>query len=71
VFGYQQASSTYVLGAPSSFATKTLAGAAAFTGFASSTNTMVLSLTKSAGTTGATSGLGQATHCIVQFILSK
>ena len=71
VFGFQQATSRYVLGNALGLPEKVLSGASAFSSFSAATNTMILGLTKNPSTTGATSGLGQVTHCIVQFILSK
>ena len=75
VYGYQRASNVYVSRAlASDFTTRTLAGGGssgsptAFSAFDSSVNTMTLSLTKAL--TGASAGVGQTTHCVVQFLLS-
>lgn len=75
VYGYQRASNVYVTRSlASDFPTRTIAGGGssgsptAFTAFDSTANTMTLGLTKAA--TGATAGLGQTTHCVVQFVLS-
>jgi hypothetical protein len=75
VYGYQRATNVYVTRSlASDFPTRTIAGGGtsgsptAFTAFDATQNTMTLGLTKAA--TGATAGLGQTTHCVVQFILS-
>lgn len=76
VYGYQRASNVYVSRAlASDFTSRTLAAGgssgspSAFSAFDSSVNTMTLSLTKAL--TGATSAVGQTTHCVVQFLLSS
>lgn len=75
VYGYQRANNVYVTRSlASDFPTRTIAGGGtsgsptAFTAFDSSTNSMTLGLTRAA--TGATAGLGQTTHCVIQFLLS-
>lgn len=74
VYGYQRASNVYVTrGIGSDYTTRTLAGGGtsgsptAFSSFDPSTNTMTISLTKAL--TGASAGVGQTTHCVVQFLL--
>jgi hypothetical protein len=76
VYGYQRSSNVYVSRAlASDFSTRTLAGGGssgsptAFSAFDSSVNTMTLSLTKAL--TGASSAVGQTTHCVIQFLLSS
>lgn len=75
VYGYQRASNVYITRAlASDFTTRTIAAGGtsgsptAFSSFDSSTNSLVLGLTKAA--TGSNAGLGQTTHCVVQFLLS-
>ena len=76
IYGYQRTSNVYVTRAlASDFPTRTIAAGGAsgsptaFSGFDPSTNTMTLGLTKAA--TGANAGVGQPTHCIIQFLLSN
>lgn len=76
VYGYQRASNVYVTRSiGSDYTTRTLAGGGtsgsptAFSAFDSATNTMTLSLTKAL--TGASAGVGQTTHCVVQFLLAS
>jgi hypothetical protein len=76
VYGYQRTNNVYVTRSlASDFPTRTIAAGGSsgsptsFTSFDSSTNTMTLGLTKAA--TGATASIGQATHCIIQFLLSS
>jgi hypothetical protein len=76
VYGYQQASNIYVTRAISSdYTTRTLAGGGsagaptAFSAFSASTHQMTVSLTKAL--TGASSSLGQVTHCVLQFVLAN
>ncbi len=76
VYGYQRASNVYVTrGIGSDYTTRTLAGGGssgsptAFSSFDPSTNTMTISLTKAL--TGASAGVGQTTHCVVQFLLAS
>ena len=76
VYGYQQASNIYVTRAISSdYTTRTLAGGGsagsptAFSAFSASTHQMTVSLTKAL--TGASSNLGQVTHCVLQFVLAS
>jgi len=76
VYGYQRANNIYVTRAlASDFPTRSIEGGGtsgsptAFSGFNATTNTMTLSLTKSV--TGASAGVGQSTHCIIQFLLSN
>lgn len=75
VAGYQRTSNVYVTRAlASDFPTRTIIGGGtsgsptAFSGFDAATNTMTLGLTKAA--TGASAGVGQTTHCVIQFLLS-
>jgi hypothetical protein len=75
VYGYQRANNVFVTRSlASDFPTRTIAGGGssgsptAFSGFDATTNVMTLGLTKAA--TGATAGLGQTTHCVIQFLLS-
>jgi hypothetical protein len=75
VAGYQRTSNVYVTRAlASDFPTRTIVGGGtsgsptAFSGFDAATNTMTLGLTKAA--TGASAGVGQTTHCVIQFLLS-
>lgn len=75
VYGYQRATNVYVTRAlASDFPTRTIIGGGtsgsptAFSGFDAATNTMTLGLTKAA--TGASAGVGQTTHCVIQFLLS-
>jgi hypothetical protein len=76
VYGYQRTTNVYVTRAlASDFPTRTIvAGGASgaptsFSAFDSSTNTMTISLPKSV--TGASAGIGQTTHCVLQFLLSS
>ena len=77
VYAYQRSTNTYVTTAVTSSFTagRTLAGGgtsgspSAFSAFDSSVNTMTIGLTK--GITGASAGVGQTTHCVVQFLLSS
>jgi hypothetical protein len=77
VYSYQRSTNTYVAtSVTSSFtAGRTLAGGgtsgspSAFSAFDPSVNTMTIGLTK--GITGASAGVGQTTHCVVQFLLSS
>lgn len=76
VYGYQRTSNVYVTRAlASDFPTRTIIGGGssgsptAFSGFDAATNTMTLGLTKAA--TGASAGVGQTTHCVIQFLLSN
>ncbi len=75
VYGYQRTNNVYVTRAlASDFPTRTItAGGSsgsptAFSGFDAASNTMTLGLTKAA--TGASAGVGQTTHCVIQFLLS-
>ena len=77
VYAYQRSTNTYVATAVTSSFTagRTLAGGgtsgspSAFSAFDSAVNTMTIGLTK--GITGASAGVGQTTHCVVQFLLSS
>lgn len=76
VYGYQRASNVYVTRSiGSDYTTRTLAAGGtsgsptAFSAFDPSTNTMTLSLTKALS--GASAGVGQTTHCVVQFLLAS
>ena len=76
VYGYQRTNNVYVTRAlASDFPTRTIAAGGAsgaptsFSAFDSSTNTMTISLPKSV--TGASAGIGQTTHCVLQFLLSS
>ena len=76
VYGYQRANNVYVTRAlASDFPTRTIAAGgtsgapAAFNAFDPTTNTMTISLTKAV--TGASAGIGQTTHCVLQFLLSS
>ena len=77
VYSYQRATNTYVAtSVTSSFtAGRTLVGGgtsgspSAFSAFDPAVNTMTIGLTK--GITGASAGVGQTTHCVVQFLLSS
>ena len=77
VYSYQRATNSYVLTSVSSTFTagRTLAGGgtsgspSAFSAFDSAVNTMTIGLTKAI--TGASAGVGQTTHCVVQFLLSS
>jgi len=75
VYGYQRTTNVYVTRAlASDFPTRTVAAGGVsgapttFSAFDASTNTMTLGLTKAV--TGASAGVGQTTHCVVQFLLS-
>ena len=76
VYAYQRATNAYVLTSVTSTFTagRTLAGGgtsgspSAFSAFDSAVNTMTIGLTKAI--TGASAGVGQTTHCVVQFLLS-
>ena len=76
VYGYQRTSNVYVTRAlASDFPTRTVVGGgssgspSAFSNFDAANNTMTLGLTKAA--TGASAGVGQTTHCVIQFLLSS
>ena len=77
VYAYQRATNSYVSTAVTSTFTagRTLAGGgssgspSAFSAFDPSVNTMTIGLTKAI--TGASAGVGQTTHCVVQFLLSS
>lgn len=76
VYGYQRASNIYVTrGIGSDYTSRTMAGGgssgtpSAFSAFDPAVNTMTLSLTKAL--TGASSAIGQTTHCVVHFLLSS
>ena len=77
VYGYQRATNAYVATAVTSSFTagRTLAGGgtsgspSAFSAFDPAVNTMTIGLTKAI--TGASAGVGQTTHCVVQFLLSS
>ena len=77
VYSYQRSTNTYVATAVTSSFTagRTLAGGgssgspSAFSAFDPAVNTMTIGLTK--GITGASAGVGQTTHCVVQFLLSS
>jgi len=77
VYAYQRSTNTYVATAVTSSFTagRTLAGGgtsgspSAFSAFDPAVNTMTIGLTK--GITGASAGVGQTTHCVVQFLLSS
>ena len=76
VYGYQRTNNVYVTRAlASDFPTRTIAAGGtpgaptSFSAFDSSTNTMTISLPKSV--TGASAGIGQTTHCVLQFLLSS
>ncbi|CAB4241747.1 Collagen triple helix repeat [uncultured Caudovirales phage] len=75
VYGYQRTNNVYVTRAlASDFPTRTVAAGGVpgapttFSAFDASANTMTLGLTKAV--TGASAGIGQTTHCVVQFLLS-
>lgn len=75
VYGYQRTSNVYVSRAlASDFPARTILGGGtsgsptAFSAFDAANNTMTLGLTRAA--TGATAGVGQTTHCVIQFLLS-
>jgi hypothetical protein len=75
VYGYQRTNNVYVSRAlASDFPTRTILGGGtsgsptAFNAFDAANNTMTLGLTRAA--TGATAGVGQTTHCVIQFLLS-
>jgi len=77
VYAYQRSTNTYVATAVTSSFTagRTLVGGgssgspSAFSAFDPAVNTMTIGLTK--GITGASAGVGQTTHCVVQFLLSS
>jgi hypothetical protein len=77
VYAYQRATNAYVSTAVTSTFTagRTLAGGgssgspSAFSAFDPAVNTMTIGLTKAI--TGASAGVGQTTHCVVQFLLSS
>lgn len=77
VYAYQRTTNAYVATAVTSSFTagRTLAGGgtsgspSAFSAFDPSVNTMTIGLTKAI--TGASAGVGQTTHCVVQFLLSS
>jgi hypothetical protein len=77
VYAYQRATNSYVSTAVTSTFTagRTLAGGgssgspSAFSAFDPAVNTMTIGLTKAI--TGASAGVGQTTHCVVQFLLSS
>jgi len=77
IYAYQRTNNVYVATAVTSSFTagRTLAGGgtsgtpSAFSAFDPAVNTMTLGLTKSI--TGASGGLGETTHCVVQFLLSS
>jgi hypothetical protein len=76
VYGYQRTNNVYVTRAlASDFPTRTIAAGGTpgapttFNAFDSNTNTMTLGLTKAV--TGASAGIGQPTHCVLQFLLSS
>lgn len=77
VYAYQRSTNTYVATAVTSSFTagRTLAGGgtsgspSAFSAFDPAVNTMTIGLTK--GITGASAGVGQTTHCVIQFLLSS
>jgi hypothetical protein len=76
VYGYQRTNNVYVTRAlASDFPTRTIAAGGTsgnpttFNAFDASTNTMTISLTKAV--TGASAGIGQTTHCVLQFLLSS
>ena len=76
IYGYQRTNNVYVTRAlASDFPTRTIAGGgasgspSAFSNFDATNNTMILGLTKAV--TGAVAGIGQTTHCVLQFLLSS
>jgi len=76
VYGYQRSTNVYVTRAlASDFPTRTIAAGgasgspSAFNNFDATNNTMTLGLTKAV--TGAVAGIGQTTHCVLQFLLSS
>jgi len=77
VYSYQRATNSYVLTSVTSTFTagRTLVGGgssgspSAFSAFDPAVNTMTIGLPKSV--TGASAGVGQTTHCVVQFLLSS
>jgi hypothetical protein len=76
VYGYQRTSNVYVTRAlASDFPTRSVIGGgtsgspSAFSNFDAANNTMTLGLTKAA--TGSSAGVGQTTHCVIQFLLSS
>jgi hypothetical protein len=76
VYGYQRTNNVYVTRAlASDFPTRTIAAGGTsgapltFSGFDATANTMTLGLTKAV--TGASAGIGQTTHCVIQFLLSS
>lgn len=75
IYGYQRTNNVYVSRAlASDFPTRTIVAGGvsgsptAFSAFDAANNTMTLGLTRAA--TGATAGIGQTTHCVIQFLLS-
>jgi hypothetical protein len=77
VYSYQRSTNSYVVTSVTSTFTagRTLVGGgssgspSAFSAFDPSVNTMTIGLTKAI--TGASAGVGQTTHCVVQFLLSS
>jgi len=76
VYGYQRTNNVYVTRAlASDFPTRTVAAGGVsgapttFSAFDATANTMTLGLTKAV--TGASAGIGQTTHCVLQFLLSS
>ena len=76
VYGYQRTTNVYVTRAlASDFPTRTVAAGGVsgapttFSAFDPTANTMTLGLTKAV--TGASAGIGQTTHCVLQFLLSS
>lgn len=75
IYGYQRTNNVYVSRAlASDFPTRIIVAGGvsgsptAFSAFDAANNTMTLGLTRAA--TGATAGIGQTTHCVIQFLLS-
>ena len=77
VYSYQRSTNSYVVTSVTSTFTagRTLVGGgtagspSAFSAFDPAVNTMTIGLTKAI--TGASAGVGQTTHCVVQFLLSN
>jgi hypothetical protein len=76
IYGYQRTNNVYVTRSlASDFPTRTVAAGGTagapttFSGFDANANTMTLGLTKAV--TGASAGIGQTTHCVIQFLLSS